>query len=139
MTEERARDRAHLLELRQHAEATYDRTVLALSGGALGLSLAFVERLMGPAPFLAPLPLKLAWLAWAVSLLVMLVSHYVSSAALTEAIRQLDSGAQDLSRLGEPYNTATRYLNIAGGVFFLGGLGAFMTFVLCSSGALNVR
>jgi hypothetical protein len=137
MTEDRAIDRAHLVELRQHAEASYDRTVLSLSGGALGLSLAFMERLMGPAPFTAPVPLRIAWVAWGASLLVVLASHYLSSVALTKAIGQLDDGAQDLSSLGEPWNTITRCLNLAGGLLFLGGLAAFMTFIFCSTGAVN--
>jgi hypothetical protein len=121
------RYRAHLLELRRESQASYDRTLMALSGGALGLSLTFLKQVIGQSP---PTRLLLAaWSCWGLSLTVVLISHWCSGMALTRAIEQVGMGDTNSATLGQPFDKATRLLNLAGGLLFLGGLGCFIAFI----------
>ena len=53
-----------LIALETKSQTEYDRLVVALSGGALGISFAFVERFVGDDPPLALWTLMAAWVAW---------------------------------------------------------------------------
>jgi hypothetical protein len=120
--------RTHLLRLQQESQGSYDRTLITLSGGALGLSLTFVRLLVGPT---APTGLLIAaWLCWSLSVTAVLLSHYTSTKALTKAIGQVSAPEYDPKTLGQPFHDYTNRLNVAGGVFFLGGLVCFIFFVL---------
>ena len=131
--------RSHLLGLHQQAEASYDRTLLTLSGGALGLSLTFIKHIVGEPPVRTPLALVIAWVAWALSLAVVLASHYMSARALHYALKQLPSSGTPTSRLGGRLDMITQGLNIAGGALFLTGPASFIVFVLGSVVGANGR
>lgn len=128
MNEDNRQHRADLLKLREQAEAAYDRTLMALSGGALGISFTFVKQFVGDGPLLHTWYLWLAWMGWGMSLACVLVSHYTSGLALTRALIKLGKPLGDRTQLGEPFDTATRSLNAMGGVLFIAGLFSFITF-----------
>ena len=72
-----------LTALETKSQTEYDRLVVALSGGALGISFAFVERFVGDDPPLALWALMAAWVAWVCSLALVLgitLFQYASSA-----------------------------------------------------------
>ncbi len=85
--------RDHLVEAGHTASRDYDRAIMALSGGALGVSLAFVRDLV-PHPR-EVLWLMLAWGLFATSLLAILVSFLTSQAAIRVALDQYDRGKAD--------------------------------------------
>ena len=73
--------RAQLVEAEVKAQTAFDRTVLTLSGGALGLSFAFVRDFIGSGAPERTEYLVAAWVGWVVSLSMVLASHYFSTLA----------------------------------------------------------
>jgi len=121
--EDRLREyRATLLAAGQKAQAEFDKTVFALSGGALAVSFAFVKQFVGPGPALKRWMLTAAWVCWIVSLAAVLASHYFSALALRKAVRQTDKAKIDVERPGGSYDVAVGVLNALGGIGFLVGV-----------------
>lgn len=58
-----AQYRDHLVLARQKAVEDADKTVLSLSGGALGVSFAFLNDVVGPNPEALPHLIR-AWMSW---------------------------------------------------------------------------
>lgn len=81
--------REHLVLARQSSQDSYDKAILSLSGGALGISIAFIDKLAADAP-LRPGLLLTSWSCWAISLILILFSHFFSHRSLTHAIAKLD-------------------------------------------------
>ena len=123
---ERRGRRRRLLEGRQgKAQDAYDQALLKLSGGALGLSFAFVRQIGGEDPRMV-CALEWAWALWIVSLVCVLLSHYSSERAMDIAIGQVDAGCESD---GGWWDKATGMLNPVGGLAFVVGAilaGVFM-------------
>jgi hypothetical protein len=137
----------HLIEYRkflqaaeQKAQEDFDKTVLSLSGGALGISFVFLKDVLGSKPVEVPRLLLGSWVCWGASALSVLISFYLSHLALREAIRQVDAGEIDGRRPGGQYALATEMFNALGAsLFFIGVLciTAFAGFNLSKIGAAN--
>ena len=119
-----------LQKLEQESQKSYDKTVLTLSGGALGVSFAFVKDIIGDSPVVCNIALTLAWVIWGFSVACVLFSFFFSQRALKKAVYQLDAG----NIPGNYFDKVTSFLNVAGGVLFLLGLISMVVFV-----AKNVR
>lgn len=126
--------RALLLETEQKSQATFDKTLLSLSGGALGVSFAFVRQFVGAGVASEPGVLFAAWICWIASLASVLLSHYFSTLAIRKAIEQLDAGAMGAERVGGHFDTAVAVLNGAGGLLFIAGLVVIAFFVRANLG-----
>jgi len=120
--------RAHLVQARQKAQEDYDKTVLSLSGGALGISFAFVKDIVGSGPTASPHLLMLAWVAWGLSSACVLISFYTSHITLERAIKQIDRGEYRYQPGGKAA-TLTHALNALGGIAFVLGVAAIAVFV----------
>lgn len=120
-----AQYRAALVQLEERSQAAFDKTLLTLSGGALGVSFAFVSRFLGDRLAVALGWLVGAWGCWIVSLGVVLCSHYFSTLAVRQAIKRVDAGHSP----GRFLDRLVAVLNAAGGVLFLVGLLAVAVFV----------
>ena len=120
-----------LIALETKSQTEYDRLVVALSGGALGISFAFVERFVGDDPPLALWTLMAAWVAWVCSLALMLGSHFFSTKALRKALTQVDEKKTDTEWvLVNKYDRLVGRLNAFGGItFILGTLFASVFFL----------
>lgn len=112
-----------LIAADQKSSEAYDKALMTLSGGALGLSLTFVKDL-------APTPLEAtkwllgaSWLCLTASLTFILFSMLSSQWALRKAIRQVDEGLNSDEKAGGLYSTFTSALNITSGITFLLGVG----------------
>jgi hypothetical protein len=128
--------RKQLAQLETQSQESYDKTVIALSGGALGFSLVFLKDVAGPAGVQDLSLVVLAWLYWTISLGCVLWSFYSSRAALRWTIRQIDRGA-DLSKgVGGSAERATQVFNLASGATFIGGALAFVLFGFFSASRL---
>jgi len=114
--------RTLLMTLEQKAQEDFDKTVLTLSGGALGVSFAFVKDFVGQSPIQCPWLLFGAWLAWGVSVTLVLVSFFSSNLALRKAIKQLDDDKIHSEHPGGVSDKITAFLNISSGILFLLGV-----------------
>lgn len=136
MNDAREEHRAHLVEAREKAFENFDKTVLLLSGGALGVSITFVKDLVGPGMLLGQRCLLASWICWALSLLAVLVSYYFSQLTLDRAIAELDAGT-DADRPGGIFRRFTLTLNAISGLSFFTGLILFVIFVSKNLEVLN--
>lgn len=114
-----------LVSLDQESQRDYDKAILTLSGGALGISFAFFKDIVGNNPIQFSFLLLISWICWSLSLTSILFSFLSSQRALRKAIQQIDSNQ-------EPRNIAnciTVILNIASGILFVLGLISIAIFV----------
>jgi hypothetical protein len=121
--------RGLLTKTEQESQAEFDKAILALSGGALGLSFAFTKDIVGTGNITHSGFLLAAWIAWATSSASVLISFFTSILALRKAIRQLDRGTIGMERPGGWWDSITASLNLSGLFLFLVGL-AMMVFFL---------
>lgn len=121
--------RNHLILAEQKAQEDYDKTIIALSGGGLGISFAFLENVVGTKAIVFPNLLFSSWICWAVSILCVLASYFTSHLALRRAIQQVDDGTIYEKRLGGCTDLITKVCNAAGGLLFFIGVILMASFV----------
>ena len=117
-----------LVTTEQKSQEAYDKTVIALSGGALGISFTIAGDLVAK-PAHASWLLVTAWTLWALSLTAILWSFYLSQRAMRAAIVAHDKGKPTIHIFTDKL---TGYCNFAGGTFFVLGLAAIISFVGCN-------
>lgn len=115
--------RQQLLTLEQESTESFDKAVLSLSGGALGLSIAFLKNIKPADPSEVPSLLFWAWICWGLSLIFTLSSFWLSARAMRKAVQQLDDNRLAQERPGGIWDWATRQLTLFGGVCFIVGVG----------------
>ena len=117
-----------LIQTGVKAQEDYDKAIIALSGGAFGISFAFADKFVKTAP-LASGYLLAAWVLWVLSITSVVASYYCSILALRRTVTQVDSdkvcGQQPCGR----FWGLVDFLNGAGGVLFLLGCIALVSFV----------
>lgn len=114
--------REWLVQADHKASEAYDNAVMALSGGALAISLTFIKEVVSK-PRSGTLGLLAAgWACLAASVAAILVSKLTSQWALRTAIRQVDEGQIRRERAGAVFGWATHALNIVAAVTFLCGI-----------------
>lgn len=121
--------RERLLQNEQQAQDDLDKTTLKLSGGALGVSFAFLKNVVGAGPYKWDICLLFAWSAWGLSMACVLVSFYMSSHSQRRAIAQLDEGTIYDERPGGWFDSVTVWLNVLAILLFLVGLFTMLCFV----------
>lgn len=117
-----------LLAAEQKAQEDFDKTVLALSGGALSISFVFVKDIVGPQPWKLSWALQVAWIAWAISVACVLASYYFSQQSLRHGIKQVDAEEIYDQAPGGSYSKITNMLNTLGGILFLIGVFSIVFF-----------
>ncbi len=122
--EEKSRDeyRALIVAAEQKAQDDFDKSLLTVASGALGVSFAFVKDIVGDKPLVYPNLLTGAWILWGLSIGCVLFSYYVSRRALRKALEQLDQNTIWNASPGGWYSYLTEYLNAFGGIAFLTGI-----------------
>ncbi len=132
--------RKFLVDADQKSQGDFDKTVLSLSGGALGISFIFLKDVIGPNPINSPDLLFASWVSWGASTFVVLASYFFSHLALRKAIDQIDNGTIDDETPGGHYRRITAFLNALGAILFLVGVCTITLFAsenLKSKGVLN--
>lgn len=127
--------REYLVELYTKTQEEFDRTLLALSGGALGVSFAFVKDFLGTGNVVRKDLLFVSWCCWIVTLALTLISQYLASVTIGIALKKLDR--QKWLDPDEPGGRLAKGVTVgtgAAGLFFLVGLLFMAHFVI-----LNVR
>lgn len=126
--------RALLTNIEQKSQEDYDKAILTLSGGALGITFAFVKNIVGNSPVQHSWLLYSAWVIWTVSLLTTLLSFYISRKALRKAIDQLDKKKIYTESPGGYYDKTTSVLNSSSGLLFIAGVILAIIFVTFNFG-----
>lgn len=143
--------RESLLEYRQEealeskkSQESYDKALLSLSGGAIGISFAFVENFLNDQQSQNIGLLTLAWLFWAASLAFTLYSFYFAQQAHENTVRVID---QEINKIPIDHNrisrealsgTSTAFVkltNKASGICFIAGVIFLIWFVNYTFGA----
>lgn len=112
----------YLFEGATEAQRNYDKTLIALAGGALGVSFAFVDKFIVPARAVEPGLLFWAWICWAGSLMLSLSSFLVSRLAFQWAIKEYYAGRMALANPGGKRTVVTWCFTILAGATFLTGV-----------------
>jgi hypothetical protein len=121
--------RAFLLDTEQKVQAEYDRTIVLLAGGGLGISLTILKDVVREKPLNHSEFLFAAWLAWSISLGITLISYYTGIQAIHKAVRQIATGILHQKSPGGFLNTLTQILNFLSGLLVIVGLLSLICFV----------
>ena len=109
--------RKEYIESYYHSQDQFDKAVLTLSGGAIGVSFAFMNDVVGDDPHHI-MWILLAWTAWSLSIIFIFISFYVGAQAFRQEIKNLDEGKVGGSR----WSTAVGWLNPLAGIMFVLGV-----------------
>jgi hypothetical protein len=121
--EQVAEHRKLLQTMRSEMQSEYDKGVMALSGGALGISLTFLKEFVPRQNIHGTNFLISAWVCWGLSVTIVVFSYFTSAVAFGKAINQTDENLLyfDAIEHGGLANKITRFLNpFAGGLFAVG-------------------
>jgi len=130
-----------LLADRSKVHEEYDKLVIMLSGGALGLSLVLVDKVIGQEAIREPGWLICAWVMWALSLTSLLISLLMSMWAYGYAIKRLAKKMQcqaeskgETEEIFDPnpggcFDKFRAVFNVGGAVLFILGLIMMIIFV----------
>lgn len=121
--------RQHVVKAEQQSIEAYDKGLLTLSGGALGVSFAFIRDIIGSDAMEYKELLVVAWSCWIGAIAATLVSFYCSHRALRKTIDQIDAETVYEERAGGKWSRVTNWLNAASGFLFLSGLVFIVIFV----------
>lgn len=124
--------RNFLETLVRESQQSYDKTVLTLSGGALGISFAFVSDFLDKSKVICSGWLLTAWISWGLSVTAVLFSFFFSIRALRKAIDQVDQKIIRKQHPGGFFDKITAVLNFAGGLLFLMGVISIIKFVIAN-------
>ena len=125
--------RNQLIDAEQKAQDNFDKTVLSLSSGALGISFVFLKDIVGDTPTNISL-LMVAWISWALSSTSVLISFYMSHKALRHAIKQVDANKIREEHPGSWYDKVTGFFNGLGLILFVTGLFSMIWFIKTNLG-----
>lgn len=114
-----------LQKMENEAQDQYDKTVLYLSTGALGISFTFLKDIISVENAVAIGWLVTAWISWAISVSAILWSFFSSRIALRNAIKAIDEDKKPDSKADK----FTTILNFLSGIFFILGLICIIVFV----------
>ena len=115
--------RQWLVAAEHDASRDFDRAVMALAGGALGLSVTFIHEIVASPVYRSSVWIALAWGCLSLSLLSILVSMLTSQHALRRAIKQVDAQTvHQVARAGGWLSMVTEGLNIVAALTLVLGL-----------------
>lgn len=114
--------RTFLVKASQKESEAYDKAVMTLSGGALGISLTFIHSIVPTPRSDTVYLLAIGWGFLATSVVAILISKLTSQWALRKAIRQVDERTIHQERPGAAFSAWTVFLNVAAGTAFLLGV-----------------
>ena len=113
---------------------TYDKLLVTLAGGALGLSLVFLKDVIEIEDIRMPSLLLAAWCLFIFSLASVLGRLMFGIEAYRHAIKQVDAGTIYRERVGGSYTRVTRTLHVSSVVLLILGLGFIAVFAFINIG-----
>jgi hypothetical protein len=139
-TPERAARERYRDTIRQaffQSQADYDKTLITLSSGALGISIVFVKDVIGSAVILRASLLLSAWLLWAGSLTITLGAFLTGALFLDRALtmlKDLKVTADDTRKTPNRIQTGAAVLS---GLLFVGGVVCISLFAYYNLGRID--
>jgi hypothetical protein len=124
--------RQSLIAAEQTMQSEYDKGVLTLSGGALGISLVYLKDVVGTKPLHNAGFLLGAWVVWGLSISLILASYFTSTKALRRAVTETDAKTIYMTLAQSGWATATKVFNALGGVCFFFGVVLLVYFASCN-------
>jgi hypothetical protein len=121
--------RNHLVAAEQKSQESYDKAVLSLSGTALGVSFAFIDKFLDLENITSNWLLYSSWTCWGLSITVVLASYFSSQKALRDAINAVDRNEIYDRTAGGLFSTVTDWLNASSGLLFSIGVILMIVFV----------
>ena len=102
-----------LYKVLNYSNEQFDKNVLFIASGALGISFAFIEKLV-PSIKLSICKSSLigAWYLFGVVIFISLVSHFISSVSLRWTISHYGDKKTDLVKGRKRWNLVIRFCNI---------------------------
>ena len=118
-------ERKLLIQAKLEGAKLFDKSILTLSAGAFGLSLTFYEKIVPEIKCGTELLLICAWISFAMSMVIILISIFTSRSACLRQIEILESQYLNPKKGGDSHKNypaiLTNILNITSmGVFMLG-------------------
>ena len=124
--------RQQLYDLAIDQTNRFDRLIVTLSGGALALSITFINEIAPVPERGSTLWLALGWGALISSVLATLISHQTSQSDMFFEIRRLDElykAGQEHDGSANFWNNCTRILNILSALLFVFGASLLAIYV----------
>lgn len=122
LTSDEKEYRRDAVNAQRKSQEHFDKLVVTLSAGALGVSFAFITDIIGSDSATSIELLMWAWGLWSASLVVILCSHYLSVEAFRVVIRQVDAGTIYDEPPGRGLTKWTEIANLFAGFLFIVGL-----------------
>lgn len=122
--------RDSLMQFDHEASLNFDKTVMSLSGGALGLTITFIKDIVPNPVDGTKIFLLVSWIALATSLTFILFSYLTSMMSLRKAMEQVDTKKIYEERVGGNATVITEWLRNLSSLGFLVGLISFIVYVL---------
>jgi hypothetical protein len=132
LSEEMRAYRHALTEAGRDASAAYDKAIMTLSGGALGLSITFMKDIVHSPGAISLYLLRTSWSCLTASLTAILISMLSSQWALTKAIHQVDQESLAEKRPGGIFSVLTAWLNGLSALAFVLGVAFLAWFVVAN-------
>lgn len=126
-------NRAYYAELAKHNITSYDKALLALSSGALGISIAFIDKIGGVTETSYRWVVGVSWLFYLVAILANLQSYRTGWQDATHEIECMDKTFKGEGKTALPtnvYRERTTRLNTLAFLAFAAGTIALCTFAL---------
>lgn len=120
--------RQWIVAAEQKSQDDFDKTILSLAAGGLGISIIFLKDIVGSNPLVWPTVLVWSWGLLIASILFILMSFFLSHLALRYTIICIDSDKLDFKNPGGRYGSVTRWFNALGALFFVLGISLLITF-----------
>ena len=107
------KDRENQLKIKEKSDDDFEKNITYISAGALGLSMTFIEKIVDihKGSFLCLL--FIAWGLLTLTLLVNLLSHYISSNHHDKTTQELDSKDPETNNNIDRRNSLMRKINIS--------------------------
>jgi|ERR1051326_4718062 hypothetical protein len=121
LTTEQQEYRKRLVAGKKKSEEDLDKALIALSGGALAVSITFVKTLISDHAQRLAFLLG-AWGLWLISLALVVLSFYISIEAHRTAVKGFDENPDGTERLGGHWDKMTRSFRPISLITFLFGI-----------------
>lgn len=119
--------RHDLLTLQNEQITSYDKAILSLSGGALGITIAFADKFGGDVPIVT-WALLASWGAFSTAIGFNVISYLFSSYDMEAEVEKVRSSIQAGGtefRSGNGWRSATQIVNVLALLAFIVGVGLF--------------
>ncbi|RXM42762.1 hypothetical protein [Flavobacterium sp. YO64] len=104
----------------------FDKQLLFVASGALGLSLAFIKDIVVLSKATNKELLLLSWISFGLVILINVISHYTSLKAINYKIENIN---KKKDRFSQSFNSLTKYFNVMMIVFLASGLVLLIVFI----------